>query len=139
MTFTSDSPDQTRNIARELAGRLNPGRVILLQGDLGAGKTAFTRGFMSHWDLDDWVSSPTFTIMNEYKNASILVYHFDLYRMEQEEELIELGVDDYLDSGDFILIEWPGLARDWLPDDCVTVDLKLGQSEFQRIITITGE
>ncbi len=138
MEYISNSLDRTEEIARRLASELSPGRVLLLQGDLGAGKTAFTRGFLSHWSLEDWVSSPTFTIMNEYKNDDILIYHFDLYRMGDETELYELGLDDYLESGDYVLIEWPGLAREWLPPDCITVELNLGSSETERIINITG-
>ncbi len=138
MKFSSKNISETREIALKLGEKLPRGTTVLLEGDLGAGKTAFTRGFVSRWGLEDLVSSPTFTVMNEYRNEEICIYHFDLYRLSSPEELVELGLDEFLETGDYSLIEWPGIAQDWLPGKTVQVSLRLGQDENERIIEIEG-
>ncbi len=104
--FISRSPEETRKIARDLASRLKPPKVIGLQGDLGAGKTVFVQGFADYFGIQE-VRSPSFTLINEYKN-SVKIYHVDLYRIEAVDELYPAGFFDLLeDPNAFTLVEWP--------------------------------
>ncbi len=100
--FISKSEEQTIQVAKYLAKRLEKGSVILLLGDLGAGKTLFANAFARELGITEHLLSPTFTIAREYEG----LYHFDLYRIDDEEELFEIGFDEYLNSGNFCLIEW---------------------------------
>ncbi len=107
--------------------------VILLKGDLGAGKTAFVRCFAAEWGLDREVSSPTFTLMNRYENAHIRISHFDLYRLGSPEEAEELGLTDFIATSDVVFVEWPDVAQDWLESPDVEMSIKLGATETERI------
>lgn len=103
MVYYSENEADTINIARLIASKLSP-CVVTLSGDLGAGKTVFAKGFVSFFMDDVDVISPTFSIVNSYGNS---VYHFDLYRLNSEEELYGIGVEEYFYSGKFCLVEWP--------------------------------
>ncbi|MGN0680257.1 MAG: tRNA (adenosine(37)-N6)-threonylcarbamoyltransferase complex ATPase subunit type 1 TsaE [Oscillospiraceae bacterium] len=113
--FYSDSPEETRNIAFELAKSFKAGDVVLYEGDLGAGKTAFTKGIARSLDVEETVTSPTFAIVNEYEGRMPL-FHFDLYRLENFDDLYSIGFFDYLVRGGIIAAEWseniPDLAAD---------------------------
>lgn len=113
--FNSDSPEETQNIAFELAKSFKAGDVVLYEGDLGAGKTAFTKGIARALDVEDTVTSPTFAIVNEYEGRMPL-FHFDLYRLESFDDLYSIGFFDYLVRGGIIAAEWseniPDLAAD---------------------------
>ena len=139
MEYISHSTEETENIAYEFAKCLKGGEVITLDGDLGAGKTAFTRGLVSGLGIADRVSSPTFTIVNEYRNGRIPVFHFDVYRLESSDEMYDIGWEDYLSKGAVIVIEWAKNIADIL-DDCITVDITkdLNISEDYRKIVIKG-
>jgi tRNA threonylcarbamoyladenosine biosynthesis protein TsaE len=117
--FTTRSPEETIELGRTLAKRLQPPKLVLFRGDLGAGKTTIVKGFAAGLDAasEDDVTSPTFTLVHEYRGPSVTVYHIDLYRIETERELYTLGLDDMLgDPASFVLIEWgekfPRLVRE---------------------------
>lgn len=114
-TVQSSSPAETIKIAKEFAKTVKPGDVICLEGNLGAGKTHFVRGFVQGVGLPgDVVSSPTFTIINEYE-GELPIYHFDCYRLEHVEEALEIGAEEYLYGDGVCIVEWPDRIRDLLP------------------------
>ena len=113
-TFITKSEEETFNLAKEFAQKLSAGDVICLSGDLGAGKTVFAKGLCEGLNVNDCISSPTFTIVNEYE-GKLPVFHFDMYRIEDEDELIEIGYDEYLSSGGVCIIEWPENIKYSLP------------------------
>jgi tRNA threonylcarbamoyladenosine biosynthesis protein TsaE len=114
-TVQSSSPDETIKIAKEFAKTVEPGDVICLEGNLGAGKTHFVKGFVQGLGLSgDVVSSPTFTIINEYE-GELPVYHFDCYRLEHVQEAIEIGAEEYLYGEGVCIVEWPDRITDLLP------------------------
>lgn len=114
-TVQSNSPDDTIRIAKEFAQTVEPGDVICLEGNLGAGKTQFVRGFVQGVGLSgDVVSSPTFTIINEYE-GELPIYHFDCYRLEDVKEAVEIGAEEYLYGDGVCVIEWPDRITDLLP------------------------
>ena len=133
----SHSVKETLRIAEDFAATVNPGDVILLEGDLGAGKTHFVKGFVRGFGLSsDVVSSPTFTIINEY-NGTLPVYHFDFYRIENIQESLEIGTEEYLYGTGVCIVEWPGRVRDILPEDALTVRITTIAPE-KRKITFVG-
>lgn len=114
-TVQSSSPDETIRIAKEFAQTVEPGDVICLEGNLGAGKTQFVRGFVQGVGLPgDIVSSPTFTIINEY-DGELPIFHFDCYRLEDVKEALEIGAEEYLYGDGVCVIEWPDRITDLLP------------------------
>lgn len=137
MRFISHSTDETERIGEELAQRLRPGDVIAYTGELGMGKTAFTRGLARGLGCRGRVSSPTFTIVNEY-DGTVPLFHFDLYRLGSSDELYDIGWDDYLARGGVCAVEWSERVTDALPEDTVRVDLARGETDGDRIITVTG-
>lgn len=114
LKFVSNSELETKSIAYNLASKLNVGDIIILSGDLGSGKTKFTEGFLSFWNLEDEISSPTFTIVNEYSSNNINIYHFDVYRLEDLDEFYAIGGTEYFDKG-ICIIEWGELIEQILP------------------------
>lgn len=123
MTFISNSEAETLEIGRSLADKLRAGSVVALFGELGAGKTAFVRGLASGLGLKSRVTSPTFTIVNEYDGA-LPLFHFDMYRLKNADELFEIGWDDYLLRGGIIAVEWSENAGNYLPEDAVRVRIQ---------------
>lgn len=138
MRFISNSPDQTINIARALAASIDGGAVIAMTGDLGAGKTAFTRGLAEGLDCPCEVSSPTFAIVHEYAGGRLPLYHFDMYRVNSWDSLYSTGFFDYMDSGAVLAVEWSENIENALPDSLIAVDIRRGENDNQRIITITA-
>ena len=112
MIYKTNNPDDTYNIAREFAKNLKAGDVITLDGDLGAGKTAFTRGVAEGLGIKDAVVSPTFTVVNEYVNGKIPLFHFDVYRIDSSDDLYDIGWDDYLNREGIIMVEWASVVED---------------------------
>ncbi|MBQ7901429.1 MAG: tRNA (adenosine(37)-N6)-threonylcarbamoyltransferase complex ATPase subunit type 1 TsaE [Clostridia bacterium] len=110
MIYTSNSADETYDIAAQFAKKLNKGDVITLDGDLGAGKTAFTRGVAAGLGLRDVVVSPTFTIVNEYRKGDIALFHFDVYRLECADDLYDIGWDDYISADGICIVEWSSIV-----------------------------
>ncbi len=137
-TLETCSPEETENLAARIASETKPGAILLLRGDLGAGKTAFARGFARGLGITDPVSSPTFTIVQEYPCADgRMLYHMDLYRISDSDAALAFGIDDFLFDGNAIcLIEWPERAEDLYPPDAVNIEIAHGDGENRRIITI---
>ena len=135
--FISKSEHDTEELGRRFASGLPGGTVVAMYGDLGAGKTAFVRGMARGMGLDCRVSSPTFTIVNEYLGKRELI-HFDMYRLSSADELFDIGWEDYLIRGGVCAVEWSERVTDALPEDTLWVDIARGSGENDRIITITG-
>ena len=126
--FTSHSEAETMEFASNLAGKLHIGDIIVLSGNLGAGKTKFTEGFLRHFNLDNEISSPTFNIVNEYKNKDITIYHFDVYRLEDVSEFYAIGGEEYFSSG-ICIIEWGELIEEALPTDYIKISFEKDASD----------
>ena len=139
MEHVTNSPEETEALGADLAGRLEPGTVIAFTGDLGAGKTAFVRGLARGLGVRERVTSPTFTIVNEYEGGRLPLFHFDMYRLASSEALFDIGWEDYLARGGVCAVEWSENIADALEGDLVRVDLRRGDGENERIITITPE
>ena len=138
MEWITNSAEETRALGQRLAARLSPGSVVAFTGDLGAGKTAFTAGLAAGLGVADRVTSPTFTIVNEYEGGRLPLFHFDLYRLESSDELFDIGWEDYLARGGVCAIEWSERAEDALESGTIRVDLRRGETDDQRVITIEG-
>lgn len=101
-------------------------KIWLFQGEMGAGKTTLIKSICTHFDVEDEVNSPTYSLVNEYHTKDgRKIYHFDLYRIEEEEEALDMGIEEYLYSGELCLIEWPEKIRNLLPDGCATISIGL--------------
>ena len=137
MDYLSHSPEETEHIGEMLGRRLRPGTVVAYRGGLGMGKTAFTRGLARGLGCAGRVTSPTFTIVNEYDGATPL-FHFDMYRLGSSDELFDIGWEDYLTRGGVCAVEWSERVDDAMPADTLWVDIARGTDESDRIITITG-
>ena len=137
MEYLSHSPEETEHIGEMLGRRLRPGTVVSYRGGLGMGKTAFTRGLARGLGCAGRVTSPTFTIVNEYDGATPL-FHFDMYRLGSSDELFDIGWEDYLTRGGVCAVEWSERVDDAMPADTLWVDIARGTDESDRIITITG-
>ena len=137
MTYVTNSPAETEALGQRLAERLQPGDVIAYTGDLG-GKTAFTRGLARGLGITERITSPTFTIVNEYQGGRLPLFHFDMYRLGSSEELYEIGWEDYLARGGVCAVEWSEIVADALEEDCIRVDIRQGDTENQRKITVEG-
>lgn len=136
MEYISDSPEETEALGERLGKILKPGAVIAFYGDLGAGKTAFTRGLARGLGCREPVTSPTYTIVNEYLSGKIPLFHFDMYRLRSGDELFDIGWEDYLTRGGVCAVEWSENVEDAL-EDVTTVRMeKIGAN--RRRITITG-
>ena len=138
MEYRSNSPGETEALGAALAKLLWPGAVVAFTGDLGAGKTAFVRGMAQGLGVAGRVTSPTFTIVNEYEGGRLPLFHFDLYRLASSDELFEIGWEDYLSRGGVCAVEWSENAAGALERDTVRVDLRRGAEDGQRVITIQG-
>lgn len=137
MEYISHSPEETEHIGEMLGKRLSGGTVLALRGGLGMGKTAFTRGLARGLGYTGRVTSPTFTIVNEYDGATPL-FHFDLYRLDGEDDLFDIGWDDYLARGGVCAVEWSERIDSALPPDMLTVSIARGEHDNDRIISVTG-
>ena len=137
MTYYTHSEAETEALAQRLAPYLDPGTVIAFDGDLGAGKTAFTRGLARGLGITERVTSPTYTIVNEY-DGRIPLFHFDMYRLTSSEDLFDIGWEDYLERGGILAVEWSENVADAM-QDAIHVRLDKDPSDPDtRIITITG-
>ncbi|MCF0123993.1 MAG: tRNA (adenosine(37)-N6)-threonylcarbamoyltransferase complex ATPase subunit type 1 TsaE [Ruminiclostridium sp.] len=134
----SASVQETEALGRELVQKLAPGTVVAFTGDLGAGKTAFVRGMARGLGITQRVTSPTFTIVNEYEGGSLPLFHFDMYRLLSSEELFDIGWEDFLSRKGICAVEWSENIRDALEPDTVYIDIRRGPGEDQRIISIKG-
>ena len=136
MEFLTTSPTETEAIGAALGKILPPGTVIAYRGDLGAGKTAFTRGLAKGLGCTDMVTSPTYTIVNEYLSGRIPLFHFDMYRLASSDDLWDIGWEDYLERGGVCAVEWSENVADAMEDAVYITISKTG--EDSRVITIEG-
>lgn len=136
MSKESHSPEETYELAKQLGEQANPGEIYCLCGDLGVGKTVFTKGFAKGLGITETVNSPTFTILQIYDDGRLPLYHFDVYRIADPCEMDEIGYEDYFFGDGVCLVEWADLIEELLPEGCKQVviakDLKRG-SDFRTI------
>lgn len=130
------SPMETRALGERLAQKLHPGDVLLLLGDLGAGKSELTRGIAAGLGVTETVTSPSFTILNVYETGRLPLYHFDWYRLQSADELFEMGMDEYLGGDGVAVVEWPGQCPEAIPETRLEVDIR-PIDETTREITLT--
>ena len=137
MEYISNSYDDTQKIAADFSKELKSGDVICMYGDLGAGKTAFVQGLAKGLGIEEPITSPTFTIVNEY-SGRLMLYHFDVYRIADSDEMFEIGYDEYIDGDGVCVIEWPQLISDILPENRyeITISKDYNESEDYRKIKI---
>ena len=136
MIYTTNSPGETERVGAALGKILPAGTVIAYRGDLGAGKTAFTRGLARGLGCTDLVTSPTYTIVNEYLGGRLPLFHFDMYRLRSSDDLFDIGWDDYLDRGGVCAVEWSENVDDAMEGAVYITIEKLG--ETSRRITMEG-
>ncbi|SHK62514.1 tRNA (adenosine(37)-N6)-threonylcarbamoyltransferase complex ATPase subunit type 1 TsaE [Tepidibacter formicigenes] len=128
---------ETRGIGYRLGKLLNKGNVVCLIGDLGAGKTTITKSIANALDVHDYITSPTFTIVNEYEGR-LPLYHFDVYRISSSEEMYEIGFEEYIYGQGVCIIEWANLIEDILPDNYLKVELNYKEEGREMILTPFG-
>ena len=136
MVFITNNTEETREIGKKLAEMLEGGerKFVALRGEMGVGKTAFTTGFASHFSVSG-VKSPTYTVMNEYRGRAT-IYHFDMYRITDGDDLYSIGYDDYIESDGFCLVEWSENIEDFIPEGAVFVTIeRCPEDENKRRIT----
>ena len=138
MEFVTHSREETEALGARLADALDGGRVVAFTGDLGAGKTAFVSGMARALGVEERVTSPTFTIVNEYEGGRLPLFHFDMYRLDGADELFHIGWEDYLARGGVCAVEWSENVSDALEGGAVWVEIRRGAAEDQRIIQIEG-
>ncbi len=129
-------PEDTYAIGKTLAEQAVPGSVYCLNGDLGTGKTVFTQGFAAGLGIAGPVNSPTFTILQVYEDGRLPLYHFDVYRIEDPEEMYEVGCEEYFTAGGVCLVEWAELIREMIPEDAVQITIEKDLTkgfEYRRI------
>ena len=138
MILETNSPQETFSAGRQLGEKAFPGQVITLTGDLGVGKTVFTQGLAKGLGIEEPVNSPTFTIVQVYEEGRLPLYHFDVYRIGDIEEMDEIGYEDYFYGEGVCLIEWADLIREILPEQMcrVTIEKDLEKGFDYRTITI---
>ena len=136
MVYFTKSPEETEALAAAWVKLFRPGTVIAFRGDLGAGKTAFTRGLARGLGITDPVTSPTYTIVNEYLSGQLPLFHFDMYRLRSAEELFDIGWEDYLERGGICAVEWSENVADALENPFVVTIEKV--DETTRKITFEG-
>lgn len=134
--FITNSTEETVNVGYKLGRLLNKGDIITLTGDLGAGKTAFTGGIAAGLGIKGYITSPTFTIVNEYE-GELPLYHFDVYRIADPDEMFEIGFEEYLEGSGIVVIEWADMVKSLLPSEFIGVDIKKDEitGEDARIVT----
>jgi len=136
-TFISNSPPETEALGRRLADDAEAGSILALQGEMGSGKTLFTKGFVAGMGSNAAVSSPTFTIVHEYRDGRLPVYHFDFFRVESHQSLARLGLDDYLFGDGISVIEWADRFLEFIPEQARWILFEI-KSENQRAVTFQG-
>ena len=132
------SEEETKKVAREIAHNMNNIGIIVLNGELGAGKTKFTEGFLSYFGLEKEISSPTFTIVNEYKNEKANIYHFDVYRLSDIDEFYAIGGEEYFSKG-ICIIEWGEIIKEALPKHYIKIDIKKDDDDIEKRILYIDE
>lgn len=141
MVIESFSEEETKNIAFKIGKEAKSSQIYCLIGDLGVGKTIFTKGFAEGLGIDDYITSPTFTIINEYTNANIPFYHFDVYRLSSPDEIYDLGYEEYFYGEGICLIEWADIISEYIPKDAIWITIKkdLHKDDNYRLIEVQNE
>lgn len=138
MEFHTRCEAETEALGARLAAVLSPGAVVAYRGGLGMGKTAFTRGLARGLGYKGRVTSPTFTIVNEYEGGTLPLFHFDMYRLRDADDLFDIGWEDFLRRGGVCAVEWSETIQEALEPDTIYVDIRRGAETNQRILTIRG-
>ena len=140
MTIETYSPEETFSVGKKIGETALPGSIFTLNGDLGTGKTVFTQGVASGLGVKEPVNSPTFTIVQEYKDGRLPLYHFDVYRIEEPEEMEEIGYDDYFFGNGICLIEWADKIIELIPEEHIEIRIQkdLSKGMDYRLIEIDG-
>ena len=138
MEFVTHSRAETEALGARLADALSEGRVVAFTGDLGAGKTAFVSGMARALGVEERVTSPTFTIVNEYEGGRLPLFHFDMYRLSSSDELFDIGWEDYLARGGVCAVEWSENVEEAIESDAVRGSIVRGDGDDDRVITIEG-
>ena len=138
MEWITNCEKETEQLGERLGRCLTPGSVIAYTGDLGAGKTAFTRGLARGLEIPERVTSPTFTIVNEYEGGRLPLFHFDMYRLGGADELFDIGWEDYLARNGVCAVEWSENVDEALEGDTIRIDIRRGDNDDQRKISIEG-
>ncbi len=138
MEFITNSPEETEEVGQALGRVLKPGTVLAYTGDLGAGKTAFTRGLARGLGATEQVTSPTYTIVNEYLSGRMPLFHFDMYRLRCADDLWDIGWEDYLDRGGVCAVEWSENVEDAM-DGAIRISIEKTGENTRRIIVEGGE
>ncbi len=138
MLTVTNSTAETRALGERLASGLQPGDTVILEGELGAGKSELARGIARGLGVTETVTSPSFTILNVYESGRCPLYHFDWYRLESEEELYELGMDEYLGGDGIAVVEWAERCPDAVPEDCIRIRLEATGEETRQITVNDG-
>jgi tRNA threonylcarbamoyladenosine biosynthesis protein TsaE len=133
-----ENEEQTREIGFKLGQLVTPKSVVCLIGDLGAGKTTMTQSLAKSLEVDDYITSPTFTIVNEYEGKMPL-YHFDVYRIGSSDEMYDIGFDEYINGDGVCIIEWANLIEDILPDEYLYIEMNYKETGREMILTPKGE
>ena len=133
LNIITKNPEETKNLGKEVAKLSKPGDLIAFYGELGVGKTCFIQGISQELKVKDYVTSPSFTIINEYQ-GKIPVYHFDLFRIDNVEEILELGCEEYFNREGLTVIEWAEKIEQYLPKAHLKIDIKF-KDRYQRIIS----
>lgn len=136
MKYISNSEKDTIELGKKMASQLQIGDIIILSGDLGSGKTKLTEGILTYFNLQDEISSPTFTIVNEYDTEKIKIFHFDVYRLADVDEFFAIGGEEYFEKGASI-IEWGEMIEDYIPQRYLKLEFSRDNvNENQRLINI---
>ena len=138
MLTVTNSAAETRALGERLASGLQPGDTVILEGELGAGKSELARGIAKGLGVTETVTSPSFTILNVYESGRCPLYHFDWYRLESEEELYELGMDEYLGGDGIAVVEWAERCPDAVPEDFIRIRLEATGEETRQITVNDG-
>ena len=137
MIIETNSAAQTYETGFNMGRNVKPGQIICLEGELGVGKTVFTQGFAKGLGIDEPICSPTFTIIQEYKEGRLPLYHFDVYRIGDPEELFNIGADEYFDGDGVCVVEWADLVSEELPENSKYIFIEYGEKEGERIYKCT--
>ena len=138
MQIQTHSPEETEAVGRKLAVQLQPGDVLAYYGDLGAGKAAFTRGLAAGLGVTEPVTSPTYTIVNEYLSGRLPLFHFDMYRLGSADELFDIGWEDYLNRGGVCAVEWSENVAEAMETGTIRVSIRREGDENSRVLGIGG-
>ena len=140
IVYKTRSSQETYDLGKKMAADAFPGQIITLDGELGCGKTVFTKGFAAGLGITEAVTSPTFTIVQEYESGRLALYHFDVYRIDDPDEMYEIGFDDYLFGKGVCIIEWAEKVKELLPENVIRIVIKKdgGEDFDSRFIEIEG-